>query len=216
MRPWRRSAYFIPLAVVAASLMVLQIKAGHRKQVRARIPETRPLYSRDLDGPAEGGSMPVKAEEEMKMVIRPSKVCLRLDTFPSGAYVLLDRRGRGRSPLALKGLKPGRHLVEICKPGYIVQRMPVDLVTDARLSIKLKGEPRPRLVHLLPAPERRSSEPAMRQAAARPPQRQAKREEPPVRPAPAPCAKKKEPSRVAGLIRDPLGAERHDKGLSVF
>lgn len=201
--------------------MALQIKAGQRKQARVRIQETRLVSSRVMDGPveprpAEGGPIPVKSEEEEKMVIRPSKVCLRLNTFPSGAYVLIDRHGRGRSPLALKGLKPGRHLVEICKPGYIVQRVPVDLVTDARLSIRLKGEPRPRLVHLVQTPERRSSEPAMRQAAARPPQRQARREEPPVRPAPAPCARKKEPSRVAGLIRDPLGAERLDRGFSAF
>ena len=197
--------------------MVLQIKAGNRKQVSTRIPETRLFYSRELDGPIgprpeEGVLTPASAAEEERIIIRPTKVCLRLNTFPPGAYILLDRRGRGRSPLALKDLKPGRHLIEICKPGYIVQHVPVDLVTDERLSIKLKGESGPRLVRLVQAPERRSSEPALRQAAAKPPRRHAS-----VHPAPVPIARKKESSRVAGLIRDPLGAERLDKrGLSVF
>ena len=216
MPSWRRSVYVIPLAIAVVSVMALQIMAGQRKQARLRIQETRLVSGRELDGPAEPrlserSRIPAGTTEEEGMAIRPSKVCLRLNTFPSGAYVLLDRRGRGRSPLALKDLKPGRHLVEICRPGYIVQRVPVDLVTDARLSIKLKAEPRPRLVHLAPTPERRSSEPVLRQAAVKTPQRPARREAPPVRPAPAPCARKKEPSRVAGLIRDPLGAERLDK-----
>ena len=216
MPSWRRSAYLIPLVVAVASVLVLQMKAGQKKQAGVRIAETRVFSGRELDGlmaprPAEG--RPPAARERIS--IKPTKVCLRLNTFPSGAYILLDRRGRGRSPLELKGLRPGRHLLEICRPGYTMQRIPVDLVTDERLSIKLKKEPRPRLVRIVREQEQRSSEPVMRQvvAVAKPPRRPQRSSEPSVRPVPPPPlrAKKKEPSRMAGLIRDPLGAERLER-----
>ncbi len=66
---------------------------------------------------------------------------LQIATEPVDASVLIDRKPAGSTPLTLRNLTPGEHLVTLQKRGYLDAFATVDLVPDVRRTLDVKLEP---------------------------------------------------------------------------
>jgi hypothetical protein len=78
--------------------------------------------------------------------VEPDPAQLVLGTDPDGAEISVDGRSVGRSPQSLR-LTPGRHRLEVRKPGFVAIDRSVDLVAGVRetLTLELERSRRPLL-----------------------------------------------------------------------
>ncbi len=91
---------------------------------------------------------------------------VRIVSSPGQAAVVLDGKWKGRTPILLLGLKPGKHQLKIRKKGYREESRILRLAPDARLSLvfrmERRGRGKERAGKAKPAPPRRRKAPAKR------------------------------------------------------
>ncbi len=89
---------------------------------------------------------------------------VRVVSSPSQAAVVLDGKWKGRTPILLLGLKPGKHRLKVRKKGYREESRILRLAPRARLSLdfRMKRRGRERAEKSKPAPPRREKAPAKR------------------------------------------------------
>lgn len=78
---------------------------------------------------------------------------LRVTTLPDKATVKCDGIVREESPTTLEGVKPGRHLILVEKPGYMPERRTIDLSAGQRASLEIPLERMTGLVLVRSVPE---------------------------------------------------------------
>jgi hypothetical protein len=66
---------------------------------------------------------------------------LQISSDPADASVMVDRKPVGSTPLTLRSLTPGEHLITLQKRGFLDAYATVDLVPDVRRALDMRLEP---------------------------------------------------------------------------
>jgi TonB family protein len=72
---------------------------------------------------------PPQASAEALPPVQPGAI--EIATDPLGAQVWLDNKDAGKSPLALAGVRPGRHLIRVALPGFTSAELALDVPVGA-------------------------------------------------------------------------------------
>ncbi|MBI3924754.1 MAG: serine/threonine protein kinase [Armatimonadetes bacterium] len=129
-----------PVAVWVDGSMLAEARNGERLNVDSgkRTVELRKegysQRSESLEIP-EGGEAALTAE-----LTSATRGYLQVSSEPSGAQVALDGQPQGLSPVRLKELEPGEHVVTLSKPGFETHQEKVQVVAakEAPVNAKLK------------------------------------------------------------------------------
>jgi hypothetical protein len=94
-----------------------------------------PSYSTSTPADDAGGGQ-VGGEGGPPAVVRGGSGWLRLEVRPEDTSVYVDEefRGNAREARTLE-LPPGRHVIELVRPGYAVERREVEIAKDARTDV---------------------------------------------------------------------------------
>lgn len=84
--------------------------------------------------------------------LTPSTATLALESMPAGAKALLDGVPQGKTPLTLRGLRPGKHEVTFRQEGYrtLTHTLTLDAGQEATLALPLERLPAGLTVTTLP------------------------------------------------------------------
>jgi hypothetical protein len=120
-RSWRFAAAAV--AIVAVALTVRAYWGGVREKVVSNLAAGRDAVRAQTQALSQRvtGSRREEAAGDAAGPA-PTDARLQIDSNPSGAHVLIDGRDRGTTPLAVDGLAPGSHKVQIRADAGTVQR----------------------------------------------------------------------------------------------
>ncbi len=105
----------------------------------AGVSAERPPSAAGASGRTAGGSREVApaGAAAPKPQARPGGQ-LTIRSTPAGARVLLNGRDRGRTPVSLQDLAPGRYALRLSRPGYVNVDRELVVPRDTQLTIPLK------------------------------------------------------------------------------
>jgi hypothetical protein len=96
-----------------------------------------------LPGPP-GVSAPLVEDGENRDVAPPVDILLRVSSDPSGARVTVDGIGHGQTPVDIRHLPGGSHVVRITKDGYAGEQRVIRLDSTRRgASVDVTLQPQP-------------------------------------------------------------------------
>jgi hypothetical protein len=119
------------------------VKRLGRLELRAAgyAPVTQPFVVQPGDqGTLHIALLPLRAERGVAAAPQPATTSVRVESQPTGATVWLDGAERGRTPIVLEGVAPGRHELRLTAPRYqpVTRAIEVQAGKPTELSVALE------------------------------------------------------------------------------